>query len=167
MPLYDVTYGNPRLINPTRTTGGFVDALKRKLPSVTFNKLIKTVDEALEDAVTNKKSLVWVSAGSLFGYKSKRPMCDVDHLWTKIISIVGVGAECRKAVGGMLRWRVAERGETYWLLYVQDRETYDPITGELITISEYWINEEFIPPQKPIKKKTTLQELASKFSSNK
>lgn len=149
MPLYDVTYGyrDAALLEPKQMEQSmYVHALRRKLVPATFTRVIQTVEEAIADTVQNKRTLVWASAGSLFGYQSGQPLKHVNHLWEKIIQCVGDGKNCLLTVGTLLRWQIALRSEM-WLLDRQETDDVDPDTGKLITISNYWINDKFQPPK--------------------
>jgi hypothetical protein len=139
MPLHDVTHGNEYLVAPgTMDANPFIEALRRKLPPASFQRLLKTVDEAIENSIQGHGQLTWTKAGALFGHHSMEPKHRVDHLWEKVIAIVGEGKECLKTVGALLRWRMSIREED-WLVYRRETEGEDEDTGEVIRISEYWI----------------------------
>ena len=141
MALYDISYQKDRLVDPNNTENmEIIRVLKKKVNSISFDRVVKTIAEALEFSIKNSTKLVWVSAGSLFGYSSLRPHKDVDHLWTKIMAAVGDGKECLWGVGALLKWQVALREET-WVLYKQERDEIDPETGKPIYVSEYWIDK--------------------------
>jgi hypothetical protein len=138
--MYDVTYGHS-LVNPKRLeNNSVITALKRKLHSKTYNRLIKTIDEAVDAEVDEGDGkLVWTKSGKMFGHKSIRPKKDVDHLWDSIISIVGDDEMCLIALGTLLRWRMSLRPEQ-WLVYRRETETIGLRTGRPIHVSEYWIS---------------------------
>jgi hypothetical protein len=164
MPLYDVTYGEPRLIKPEDVEKiDFLQALKRKLHPASWLRIIQTVDEGVEATAKDIGSkLIWTKTGALFGNHSNRPKKDVDHLWEKVISIVGDGKECLKSVGALLLWRVALRPEEYWLVYRQETSRIDPDTNKIISVAEYWINTNFVPKKK--EKMFTIQDLMDKHN---
>jgi hypothetical protein len=142
MSLHDVTYGGEQLVDPDRVQSNvFIQALVRRLPQRSFQRLVTTVDEAIEGSVKEHGQLTWTKAGALFGHHSMEPKYRIDHLWEKVISIVGDGKECLKTVGALLCWRMALRDED-WLMYRRETEDEDEDTGKPIRISEYWIRTE-------------------------
>lgn len=149
MPLYDVTFTNPRLVNPIDAENyDVIQAVKRKRQANTWSRMVQTVDEAIDWAEqTGAHRLIWTRSAALFGHGSLQPKARVDHLWDNVIAAVGGDVTCLKAVGGLLRWRISLRTDT-WLVYRKDTDEKDPTTGKLITVSEYWINNNFSPPQK-------------------
>lgn len=161
MPLYNVTFGDGRIITPTKIErSDTLKALRRELPKNTFERLVKTVDEAVSSVKPSKSSrLVWTKAGALFGHHSEQPKCWVDHLWEKVIAVVGDGRLCLITVGTLLLWRVSLRDEM-WLVYNRDSGITDDVTGKMIRISEYWVNENYIPPEK----RYSPRNLVSKFN---
>jgi len=145
MPLYDVTYKKNKLIDPGES-GSFevIDAIRRKRSMNTFNRIKKTIDEAVDSVEPSKKSrLVWTKAGALFGPGSLQPHKNVEHLWENIIKSVGNDRMCLIALGSLLRWRISKRPEK-WLVYRRESDVVDAATGKTIKISEYWIDEDFV-----------------------
>jgi hypothetical protein len=144
MPLIDVTTAkNSKVKSRDAENYDVIQAVKRKSHTATWDKIVRTIDSGIEYAMdTGNGRLVWSKSAALFGHSSPLPKRDVDHLWEHIISAVGDDKECKQAVGGLLRWRISLRGET-WLVFRKDSGEIDPVTGKQITISEYWINENF------------------------
>jgi len=142
MPLHDVTHGSEYLVAPgTLSVNPFIEALRRKLPKQSFQRLLTTIDEAIENSIKEHGQLTWTKAGALFGHHSMEPKYRIDHLWDKVIGIVGDGKECLKTVGALLRWRMSIREED-WLVYRRETDGEDEDTGDTIRISEYWIRTE-------------------------
>lgn len=153
MPLYDVT-NKDVLVTPADCAGyDLLKCLERKLHPITHERCWKTVRDAVESVKPSKASkLTWTRMAALFGEKNLQPSRHVDHLWDSVISAVGDDKECLQAIGALLRAVVAERPET-WLVYRQETGDLDPITGKKITISSYWIDENYVPPETKQKKK--------------
>jgi hypothetical protein len=165
MPLYDVTHIES-LVKPTSAYEYEpVQALEKKLPANTFDRIVKTVDEAIEHVrPTQKSKLVWTRMAALFGNNSLEPKKHIDHMWDKIIQITGEDL-ARLAIGGLLRWRISLRDET-WLVYRRDSGDRDPLTNKLITISEYWIDNNYRPKnQKPKDLVSALTMLQQRFQT--
>jgi len=142
MSLTDVTHGKEQLVDPDRLEGNpFIEALRRNLPTQSYRRLLTTVDEAIENSIKDHGQLTWTKAGALFGHHSMEPKYRIDHLWDKVIGIVGEGKECLKTVGALLRWRMARREED-WLVFRRETDDIDEDTGDVIRISEYWIRTE-------------------------
>lgn len=154
MPLYDVTGRQDQLVDPSACEDYIaIQALQRKLPAVTYKRVIKTIAEAVDSVRPSSISrLVWTRAAALFGHGSLQPKAHIDHLWNAVISAVGDDKECLQAVGALLRMEIAKRPET-WLVYRRETGEVDPVTGKDITISEYWINEDYVfrPKSRPKK----------------
>lgn len=144
MPLFDVTNSKVSRVNPKDAANyDVIQAVKRKVRVITWEKIIRTVDGGIDWSIDSGEGrLVWSKSASLFGNTSPLPKRDVDHLWEWVIDSVGSDKECLQAVGGLLRWRTSLRDET-WLVFRKDSGEIDPVTGKNITISEYWINEDF------------------------
>lgn len=167
MPLYDVTNKNHSLVRPADAEGYEVlEAVKRKCAKSTFDRMVKTVDDAIEDAVQAGGKLIWTKSAALFGHGSTQPKKHVDHLWEHIIKSVGEDKHALMAVGGMLRWRISERKEN-WLVYRREDPTgkIDPDTGHVITISEYWINPTYQYKAATVLRRPGLSDLASKWGA--
>ncbi|MBD3404686.1 MAG: hypothetical protein GF411_00965 [Candidatus Lokiarchaeota archaeon] len=147
MPLLDVTYGDPCLVEPDYVENlKLIQALKIKMNGRRFNRIIKTIDEAVDSIVKHPNGkittdgLSWAKTGSLFGHQSMQPKKRVDHLWSSVARITGYTKELLMAVGSLLRWRIALRDEM-WLLYRRDTDLTDPDTNKVVTVSEYWITD--------------------------
>jgi len=165
MPLLDITHG-PKFVDSKKIEKmECVQVLynPKKMHSATLERIIKTVDEAIESTVKDVGSrLIWTKAGALFGHKSSRPKKDVDHLWDKIVKAVGDGKECLWSVGALLMWRISQRNEK-WVVLKQDTDGIDPDTGKVITVAEYWIVADYGKYESKKPKTNTLEDLVDKF----
>jgi hypothetical protein len=143
--LTDVT-NKPSKVKPSDAESyDVIQAVKRKIPSQSWDRIVETVDEAIESSIQDSGKLTWTKTGVLFGHGSLQPKRHVDHLWDNVIKAVGDDKNCLMAVGGLLRWRISVRKET-WLVYRRETGDVDPISGKNITVSEYWINQSYVPP---------------------
>ena len=142
MPLYDVSYADYEVV-PTDLEGTelFV-SLRDRMHPVTWDRVVKTVEEAVANAAKDRSKLVWTKAGALFGYGSPEPAKYVNHMWDNIIAIMGDGKLCLMSVGTLLRWVIAKRDET-WLAFSSETEDLDEDTGKQIRISQYWIDDKY------------------------
>ena len=129
MPLYDVT-NKPTTVKPKDAESFEVLLkLKKKLPQVTFDKLVRTVDQAIDSVKPSETSrLVWTRSSALFGHGSSQPHKSIEHLWGSVETIFGQDKYSLIAVGGLLRWRISIRKEN-WLVYRRDSDTLDPDHG--------------------------------------
>ena len=164
MPLYDIT-NKPSLVSPADAEGyEVIQAVKARTATNTWERIVKTVDEAIGGVEPSEKSkLIWTRSAALFGHNSLQPKKHVDHIWDNVIAAVGDDKNCLKAVGGLLRWRISLRPET-WLAFRQDTDEIDPETGKKITASTYWINESFEPPARKTKS-LPIDKLAEKWGA--
>jgi hypothetical protein len=161
--LYDVTNRDTWVDPEEAEAFDTIVALKRDLPANTFDRLVKTVDEMIESVdPTDTSKLVWTKAGALFGHGSEGPKKWIEHLWEKVIDVVGPDRLCLIAVGSLLRWRISLRSET-WLVYRRESGSKDPMTGKPVLISEYWINEDYVFKGKKKKKGLDVSGLEEKF----
>lgn len=116
--------------------------VNRKLHPRTVQRIIQTIDEAIERTVQSCGRFVWTKTGALVGRTSKETTKDINHLWDNVIEIAGEGRLTLIAVGCLIRWRIALRPET-WCLYRRESDKRDPLTGNTIFVSEYWIDEDY------------------------
>lgn len=168
MPLYDITHDiNGILVTEKMAdVSGYIKALRLKLPATSFDRVVKTVDEAIGHLVqSGDNKLIWTKMGAMFGHKSMQPKARVDHLWEKVIQSVGDGTNCLKTVGTLLRWRLSARDEN-WLLYRRETGDIDVSTGKNIYVSEYWIKDDFVHIPKPKVKSSgfSVNDLKTKFN---
>lgn len=145
MPLYDVTHKKAVWVDPDEAEEfKHIQALVRKLPKVTFDRIVKSVDEAIASVKPSETSkLVWTCMAALFGRQNMQPSKRIDHIWENVIKAVGADKECQIAIGSLLWWRVSLREEIY-LVFRRELGSIDPLTGKEITRSEYWIKEDYV-----------------------
>jgi hypothetical protein len=163
MPLYDVTNHTPKLVKPQDSESyEVIQKAKKEVGSLRFKKDCDISDVAIDSVIDKAKAgnkLAFLKAGIVFGQSSQ--LCtvkDYNHIWdTAEIAYPTTGTTGRQRdllgeyqlrfVGGLLRWRVALQDDT-WLVYRRDSGTFNKYTGEEIKISEYWINNNFVPRKK-------------------
>lgn len=142
--LFDVTYADTYVDPSKAELAQHIQAVKRHHREVTWNKILRIMDEAINSVKPSKSSkLVWTKTGALFGHSSARPLRDVEYVWEKVIGAVGDDKNCLIAMGALFRWRISLRPET-WLVFRQDSEDVDPTTGRKILISTYWIDNSYV-----------------------
>ena len=138
MPLVDITK-KPYKVNPNKESKNpIVLKIKTTLPKQSLKFLDRVYEEAIESSIRDGDNLTWTKSGALFGHTSKRPKHDIDRLWDNVVKCVGDGKECLMAVGAILRVKIAERPED-WYVIKQETGEVDPLTGKDIYVSEYWI----------------------------
>jgi hypothetical protein len=149
MKLYDVTH-KPRWVDPAKAENfeGLVKC-REVLPKQTWEKMIRTVDHAIDKALNTTGKVVWTRAAALFGRGSKQPHADVDHLWSSLEKAVGDGVPILKTLGALLRWRISVRDEEYWLAYTTETEKWDDVEQRYVAYTEYFISDKFVPPDRP------------------
>jgi len=162
MPLYDVTKKPDRLITPSDIEcSSYLSVLRREIHSATYNRIVKTGEEAVEKLVkSNFGKLVWTKTGALFGHDSLEPKKHVDHLWRTVANVMGEDKHCLLTVGTLLMWTIARRNEP-WLLWREESNTVDVETGKPIRVSQYWIDQNYVPE---MRKRYTPEDLCAKFS---
>ena len=168
MALYDVTFKD-MFVDPAKAeTSAHIQAVQRFYPAVTFTKILRILDEAIDSVKPSASSkLVWTKTGALFGRSSPRPLRDVEYVWDKVIGAVGDDKNCLIAMGALFRWRISLR-PGIWLAYRQDSENVDPSTGRKILISTYWIDSNYVyngPAPKKSKSEMEAPATAADFSS--
>ena len=144
---------------------------KRKWTEVNFNKVIKTIDIGINEILKNESdnTIIWVDAGALVGTGdlSKQQLKRVEQIWDEVSSLVAnniidpiATKIVRKTIGTFIKWRISIREETFWLVTYIPIGKKDPVTGEEIYASKYWIEPKY-------KKKETgfsKEDLKAKFS---
>lgn len=170
--LYNVTYPKTRVVCPIsciKGKDGIINAVKNKVHPSTYEKMIRTVDTALKELKPSRSSsLVWASTGSVLGQGSNIPHDSHTHFWDVIGKLFGESRLSKIAAGSFLRWRIADLAmetEDTWLLYQRESDTKDPITGRNIKISEYWIDNTFVPEWARKATETDLSKLANKWGA--
>lgn len=107
------------------------------------------------------------------GYDSPLPHKDVLHVWESAeIAFQSLLPNHRtdphaeehqlKFVGGLLRWRISLQPDI-WLVYRRPSGNFNRFTGKEITVSEYWVNNDYQRPPKV--KGFSVNELKNRFHS--
>ncbi len=149
--------------------------VRAKLHAKTFEKICRTIDEAIEYVVTTKSAkLVWLNTGSLVGDRANLPHASHQHLWDAVHKLfpsdtdpVAVKHQ-RITVGALIKWRVAGRPED-WLMHYRETDKTDIVTGDIIKASEYWIKPAGVvftsaPSVRSSPLDVRLEELKAKFN---
>lgn len=163
MPLFDVTKKPDRLITPKEGEEyEFIQKAKKTLDPRSYEKMIKLTDNAILNLKPSAKSeLVWTKCGALFGFGSKEPHADINYIWDRAIEVVGDNEFALKLVGGLLRWRISLLEDT-WLMFREDTDKINPLSGKEIKISTYWINNDYVHPD--LTPSATINMLSKKFN---
>jgi len=123
-----------------------LQSLFRKTHKRTVDKMIRTVDAAIELEVKESKKkcrLTWTKTGALVGFKSKMAAEKINHFMDAVKDAMGDGRPMLFAIGLFVRWRISLRGET-WLTNKKDTGLYDIIDRKEIRVAQYWINDNFV-----------------------
>ena len=189
MPLYDVTHREV-LVNPNDSENyDVIQSAMRELNAKRFKKDCDIIDEAIQAAIdlaTANNRLCFTKVGIMLGHSSLLSVKDANHVWNSAAiaypesTLKGadnsqVGELQRKFIGGLLRWRIALRGET-WLVYRRESGKINKHTEKEIRVSEYWINEDYVPAARAAKafafgllygnpKKFSVEDLAIKWGA--
>ncbi len=139
---------------------------KKLLHTKTFNKMINTIDFAVDDLQPSESSkLIWTKTAALVGHSSKLPTRDTSHLWDNAFAIFQDQKLTNQFVGGMVRWRISIRKDHQWFCardILKDR--FDQETGKPIQVATYWVNDLFIlAPAKVKPKGFSIHDLSTKF----
>jgi len=155
MPLYDLDRGAQE-IESKELYKKYVKPVADRLPKVTFDKMIKTVDAALNTLKPSQSSkLVWTKCAALCGYSSDLKVKDANHLWEAAQKATTFDPDgCNKFVGSLIFWRISMRSERWLSTKTQDVEGVHPYRT-------YWINDNFIPYGQMFK----AEDLLRKFNS--
>lgn len=155
--------------------GDHVVKARGDLNPKTFEKICKTIDEAIEDVVGNKApNLVWLNAGSLVGDRATLEHAAHHHLWDAMFKLFPGSTDPvaekhrRITVGAIIKWRVARRPED-WLVHYRETERKDVVSGDLIKASEFWIKpggpiQSPTRARRPRENRTTVDDLKKKWS---
>lgn len=176
MPLYDVTHKDVLVKPKDAENYDVLQGALRSLDSRRFAKDIRIIDEALQKAVDEanaKNKLVFTKAGILVGHRSITPTVDTNHIWeSSEIAYPSIkrgghidehaGELQLKFVGGLVRWRISILPDM-WLAYRRESGKYNKFTGKEIRVSEYWVNNDYVPPMRHIKH--TVDDLMRKFNT--
>lgn len=179
MPLYDVTHRD-QLVDPIDAENyNVLQNAMRRLDTRRFAKDTRIIDQAIQASVkaaNTANRLVFTKAGILVGHASLTPHADVNHIWESAeiaypsqlpnhrIDEHAVEMQL-KFMGGMVRWRISLRPET-WLAYRRESGKYNQHTGKEIRVSEYWVDNAYVFRPTPKTKGFNMDELKEKFMSN-
>jgi hypothetical protein len=146
MPLFKVP--EDRRISTIETSKGYVSKLLNQ-PKPTVNKVCRIIDNALGSIPPGAQSkLIWTRMSAIAG-KTTLLMSKGDNEWLwDLCNGLFQPEFAQIAIGGILRWRISTRDET-WLLYVRETGDIDPMSLKKITISEYWIDDTYQPKKVP------------------
>jgi hypothetical protein len=156
--------------------GKHIAKLRNSLHPRTFDKICRTIDDAIEDIVATKSAkLIWLNTGSLVGNRASLPHGSHQHLWEAIYKLFPDNTDPVAVkhqlitVGALIKWRVTLRPED-WLVHYRETNKTDPVTGEYISASEYWIKLAGITvastPAKRSSLGATVEDLRKKFNEN-
>lgn len=167
--------GGKRLHASKLEKGDHVVKLRSGLPAKTFEKLCRTIDEAIEEVVSSKSErLVWLNTGSLVGDRANVPHASHRHLWESVQKLFPSETDPvqvkhrRITVGSLIKWRVALRPED-WLVHYRETNKTDIVSGDLIKASEFWIKPAGVvltppPPKRGRQAGPTVEDLMKKFN---
>jgi hypothetical protein len=117
-------------------------SLRRIVPDVTWDKIIRIVDGAIEDKVSDDiTQLTWCCTGSMLGEDSSRPHGDINYIWNKISEKMGDERLSSITVGTLVQWRISLRDEEWYCNRVPT-DTWDDISQCYIAYYQYWIKPE-------------------------
>jgi hypothetical protein len=91
--------------------------------------------------------LIWTRFAAFAGEGSTMPHADLQWAWDLGTKLWGED-HAQIGLGGALRWRISVRPET-WLMYVDRTGEIDPVSQKEITISSYWIDDNYTHPKHP------------------
>lgn len=177
MPLYDVSTPKHAIVNPKDAEAyEKIQRMKHILSKKSFDRCVDIIDEAIEKSVNiaNKNNrMIFTKAGILVGRNPVADDADANYIWNCAEETYNSDGKTQrdrllagemqlKLVGGLTRWRISKRDELYWLTFKTDHGTFNALTGKPITVSNYFVNEDFVPPMIPKKKGFSLDELKGK-----
>ena len=134
-------------VNPVKLEKSkLMKALKRASPGVTWDKILLTVDRALDLAIFNGETsagtnLVWCCTGSLLGHSSPAPHADMTYLHDKISKLAGGGRLSTMTAGVLVQWRIANRAAEMheeWYCSKVDTNTWDEELQGYVYYYQYW-----------------------------
>jgi hypothetical protein len=179
--LYDVTIPfRPTLVKPKDAASyDLLCKARKNIGEIRFQKDCRIIDAALEKLVVEgqaKNKLIFTKAGFLVGHQSQAPHVEVQHVWDSaefafpsqmtLNRTDELAAECQlKFVGGLVRWRISMLDDT-WLVYRRESGKFNKFTGKEITVSEYWIDNNFVFTPPPKKRGFGMDELKGKFGQS-
>jgi hypothetical protein len=164
MPLNEVGNGNETEILAAALEKSLITNYNvGRIDKRTYDKMCRTIDTELDNLQpTAKSKLVWTKAGALIGHNSVAPHRDLNHIWDNAVPAFGEGKTLLKFIGTLVMWRISLRAES-WLVYREDSGKVDEDTGKRIQICTYWIDNNYVNPNK----KPTAADLLAKFNKNK
>jgi hypothetical protein len=161
MPLHEVGLGKDTEILAVNLENSLINNYNvGRFDKRTYDKMCRTIDTELASLQpTANSKMIWTKAGALVGHSSAAPHRDLNHLWESAIPIFGENKTLLKFIGTLVMWRISLR-EDIWLVYREDSGKVDEDTGERIRICTYWIDNDYVNPNR----KPTAADLLEKFN---
>lgn len=139
MPLHNMEYGCKKVDPHKLETSKLLVALKRSVPQVTWDKILRIIDEAIENKVKDDiTQLTWCCTGSMLGSNSTSPHGDITYLWEKIMDKMGDGRLTNMTTGTLVQWRISVRDEEWYCNRIQSNTWDDDFQG-YVYFYQYWI----------------------------
>lgn len=125
---------------------------KKQLGSNRFSKCCRIIDYELDKLYRlgqTKRKMVFTKHGFTSENYINEPSEDIPYIWECAELVYPshnndeIAADVqRKFVGGLVRWRISLRKET-WLVYRQPSGKYRKHNGKEILVSKYWVDNNF------------------------
>jgi hypothetical protein len=176
VPLYDITKGVAPVKPQDAESYELLVKARTELGEIRFKKDCRIIDADLDRIIKEgaaKNKLVFTKAGFIVGHSSLAPHKDVQHVWDSaeiafpcqltLNRIDELALEHQKKfIGGLVRWRISLLKDI-WLVYRQPSGEFNRFTGKEITISQYWINNDFVYTPPPKRSGFTMGDLKNRF----
>lgn len=155
----------------SRRAHEYVEAVHKRARTDTLEKLVRVLNECLDDVIANSNKFVYTRAGIALGHGSKVPHADLQWVWdTTTKLIIGKIKPTNpleevaqlKGIGSVFQWIVASRPE-FWMVKFTPTGRISILNQKEVNVAEYWIGD---PTRfKKVVGHATAQDLVNKFNS--
>lgn len=137
--LHNMEFGCKRVDPLKLERSQLLQAFRKSVPAVTWNKVLCIIDDAIEDKVKDDVTeLTWCCTGSMLGESSTRPHGDITYLWNKVMEKMGDDRLSMMTMGMLVQWRISLRKEEWYCNKVPTDE-WDDLSQCYIYFYQYWI----------------------------
>ena len=135
------------ILDPSKLeTSDIIKKLRGSVHPRTFDAIVRKVDKELSKLKPSETSnLTWTKMAALFGYGAEQNTRDNVYIWETLSKVFGDdydGKHIKIALGSILQWRLALR-EDNWVQWIDNTGAIDSFTDKEITVSNYWIDNDF------------------------
>lgn len=140
MSLYHVNYGKTIAPDEMLEKNKFIQLAIGRLDPRSFDKLCRIISEQIASSSPSQASaLTFTKLAILLGYQSSAPTRDANYAWEMVSRVAKGHPKNTNYVLGSLTMMLIARDPRQWVCVKQETGKIDPIEGEEMMVTVYWI----------------------------